>query len=139
MSSTLLEQTRSNHEEVERLERLVVEDLQKEPPSSKDRLVQGHRVRHMIESIMLTTEKLVRFLSSSRQFLIFFSISRICFYVSSLLNTLDQSRETWVADFFLNNRLKPMKIRMGRGMMRLQRLVARLRQGQMCLVNFTIV
>jgi len=59
MSSTLLEQTRSNHEEVERLERLVVEDLQKEPPSSKDRLVQGHRVRHMIESIMLTTEKLV--------------------------------------------------------------------------------
>jgi len=36
-----------------------VEDLQKEPPSSKDRLVQGHRVRHMIESIMLTTEKLV--------------------------------------------------------------------------------
>jgi hypothetical protein len=81
-----------------------VEDLQKEPPSSKDRLVQGHRVRHMIESIMLTTEKLVRFLSSSRQFLIFFSISRICFYVSSLLNTLDQSRETWVADFFLNNR-----------------------------------
>lgn len=60
MSSTLLEQTRSNHEEVERLERLVVEDLQKEPPSSKDRLVQGHRVRHMIESIMLTTEKLIR-------------------------------------------------------------------------------
>ncbi|CAE6087858.1 unnamed protein product [Arabidopsis arenosa] len=59
MSSTLLEQTRSNHEEVERLERLVVQDLQKEPPSSKDRLVQGHRVRHMIESIMLTTEKLV--------------------------------------------------------------------------------
>lgn len=36
-----------------------MEDLQKEPPSSKDRLVQGHRVRHMIESIMLTTEKLV--------------------------------------------------------------------------------
>lgn len=75
MSSTLLEQTRSNHEEIERLERLVVRDLQTEPPSSKDRLVQGHRVRHMIESIMLTTEKLVRFLSSSPQ-LVFMLLSR---------------------------------------------------------------
>lgn len=78
MSSTLLEQTRSNHEEIERLERLVVRDLQTEPPSSKDRLVQGHRVRHMIESIMLTTEKLVRFLSSSPQLgsLVFMLLSR---------------------------------------------------------------
>ncbi|CAN8257056.1 unnamed protein product [Cochlearia groenlandica] len=59
MSSTLLEQTRANHEEIERLERLVVQDLQAEPPSSKDRLVQGHRVRHMIESIMLNTHKLI--------------------------------------------------------------------------------
>ncbi|ESQ40537.1 hypothetical protein EUTSA_v10013305mg [Eutrema salsugineum] len=59
MSSTLLEQTRSNHEEIERLERLVVQDLQTQPPSSRDRLVQGHRVRGMIESIMLNTEKLV--------------------------------------------------------------------------------
>lgn len=65
MSSTLLEQTRSNHEEIERLERLIVQDLQTEPPSSKDRLVQGHRVRHMIHSIMLSTEKLVSFSSSS--------------------------------------------------------------------------
>uniref|UniRef100_A0A1J3JT40 Splicing factor 3A subunit 3 n=1 Tax=Noccaea caerulescens TaxID=107243 RepID=A0A1J3JT40_NOCCA len=59
MSSTLLEQTRSNHEEVERLERLIVKDLQTEPLSTRERLVQGHRVRHIIESIMLTTEKLV--------------------------------------------------------------------------------
>ncbi|KFK25019.1 hypothetical protein AALP_AA8G056400 [Arabis alpina] len=59
MSSTLLEQTRSNHEEIERLERLIVQDLQTEPPSSKDRLVQGHRVRSMIQSIMRSTEKLV--------------------------------------------------------------------------------
>ncbi|KAG5408113.1 hypothetical protein IGI04_004432 [Brassica rapa subsp. trilocularis] len=59
MSSTLLEQTRSNHEEIERLERIVVQDLQTEPSSSKDRLVQGHRVRNMIQSIMRTTEKLV--------------------------------------------------------------------------------
>ncbi|CAH8384498.1 unnamed protein product [Eruca vesicaria subsp. sativa] len=59
MSSTLLEQTRSNHEEIERLERIVVQDLQTEPSSSKDRLVQGHRVRNMIQSIMRTTEKLI--------------------------------------------------------------------------------
>ena len=65
MSSTLLEQTRSNHEEIERLERIVVQDLQTEPSSSKDRLVQGHRVRNMIQSIMRTTEKLVRLRSSS--------------------------------------------------------------------------
>lgn len=60
MSSTLLEVTRAGHEEVERLERLIVKDFQNEPPSSKDRLYQGHRVRHMIDTISSTTERLVR-------------------------------------------------------------------------------
>lgn len=60
MSSTLLEQTRFRHEEIERWERLVVEELQKTKTTSRmDRLVQGHRVRHMIQSIMLNSEKLV--------------------------------------------------------------------------------
>ena len=59
MSSTLLDQIRCNHEEIERLERLVVQDLQNESLSSKDRLVQGHRVRNMIHSIMRAIEKLV--------------------------------------------------------------------------------
>ncbi|XP_048624567.1 splicing factor SF3a60 homolog [Brassica napus] len=59
MSSTLLDQIRCNHEEIERLERLVVQDLQTHPSSSKDRLVQGHRVRNTIHSIMRTIEKLV--------------------------------------------------------------------------------
>ncbi|VVB06022.1 unnamed protein product [Arabis nemorensis] len=59
MSLNLLEQTRLNHEEIERLERLVVKDLKTEPKSSRDRLVQGHRVRNVIESIMLNTKKLV--------------------------------------------------------------------------------
>ncbi|KAG2334799.1 hypothetical protein Bca52824_005979 [Brassica carinata] len=59
MSSTLLDQIRCNHEEIERLERLVVQDLQTQPSSSKDRLVQGHRVRNTIHSIMRTIEKLV--------------------------------------------------------------------------------
>ncbi|PQQ04247.1 splicing factor SF3a60 homolog [Prunus yedoensis var. nudiflora] len=59
MSSTLLEVTRAGHEEVERLERLIVKDFQNEPPSSKDRLYQGHRVRHMIDTISSTTERLI--------------------------------------------------------------------------------
>lgn len=58
MSSTLLEVTRASHEEVERLERLIVKDLQNEPPTNKDRLYQSHRVRNMIEQITSTTNKL---------------------------------------------------------------------------------
>lgn len=67
MSSTLLEVTRASHEEVERLERLIVKELQNEPASGKDRLLQSHRVRNMIDTIMSTTEKLV--LSSYTYFL----------------------------------------------------------------------
>ncbi|CAK9151619.1 unnamed protein product [Ilex paraguariensis] len=59
MSSTLLEGTRASHEEVERLERLIVKDLQNEPSSNKDRLFQSHRVRNMIDQITTTTHKLV--------------------------------------------------------------------------------
>ncbi|KAL3630687.1 hypothetical protein CASFOL_023671 [Castilleja foliolosa] len=59
MSSTLLEGTRANHEEVERLERLIVKDLQTDPQTNKDRLHQSHRVRNMIEQITLTTQKLI--------------------------------------------------------------------------------
>ncbi|GFP81095.1 splicing factor 3a subunit 3 [Phtheirospermum japonicum] len=59
MSSTLLEGTRANHEEVERLERLIVKDLQTEPQTNKDRLNQSHRVRNMIEQITFTTHKLI--------------------------------------------------------------------------------
>ncbi|XP_047322891.1 splicing factor SF3a60 homolog [Impatiens glandulifera] len=59
MSSTLLELTRSGHEEVERLERLVVQHLQTDPATSKDRLYQSLRVRNMIDQISETTLKLV--------------------------------------------------------------------------------
>ncbi|KAJ4954013.1 hypothetical protein NE237_030845 [Protea cynaroides] len=59
MSSTLLEVTRSGHEEIERMERLIVKDLQREPASNRERLFQSHRVRNMIDSIMSTTEKLI--------------------------------------------------------------------------------
>ncbi|PSS33008.1 Splicing factor SF3a60 like [Actinidia chinensis var. chinensis] len=59
MSSTLLEVTRAGHEEVERLERLIVKDFQNEPASGKDRLFQSHRVRNMIDQVTATTLKLV--------------------------------------------------------------------------------
>ncbi|KAL9163150.1 hypothetical protein ABFS82_06G022300 [Erythranthe guttata] len=59
MSSTLLEVTRAAHEEVERLERTVVKDLQTEPQNTKDRLYQSHRVRNMIEQITSTTHKII--------------------------------------------------------------------------------
>ncbi|GAB4826233.1 hypothetical protein Ancab_009098 [Ancistrocladus abbreviatus] len=59
MSSTLLEVTRASHEEVERLERLAVKELQTEPPTNRDRMLQSHRVRNMIEQIITTTGKLV--------------------------------------------------------------------------------
>lgn len=59
MSSTLLEATRAAHEEVERLERVIVKDLQNEPTSNKDRLYQSHRVRNMITTITSTTGRLI--------------------------------------------------------------------------------
>nr|GMD81088.1 splicing factor SF3a60 homolog [Ipomoea batatas] len=59
MSSTLLEVTRASHEEIERLERLIVKDLQTEPATNKDRLHQSHRVRNVIEQILESTHKLV--------------------------------------------------------------------------------
>jgi len=62
MSSTVLEVTRAAHEEVERLERLIVKELQNEPGTNKERLYQSHRVRNMIDTITSTTEKLVRLL-----------------------------------------------------------------------------
>ncbi|CAH8292686.1 unnamed protein product [Eruca vesicaria subsp. sativa] len=59
MASTLIEQIRSNHEEIERLERVVVEDLQTQSSSKKQRLAHGHRVRNMVHSIMRSIDNLV--------------------------------------------------------------------------------
>lgn len=59
MSATLLEQTRAAHEEVEKVERLVVKDMQTESKSHKERLHQSHRVANMLEAIMTNTARLV--------------------------------------------------------------------------------
>ncbi|KAG0577495.1 hypothetical protein M758_5G153600 [Ceratodon purpureus] len=59
MSGTLLEQTRAFHEEIERLERCIVQELQGETKSHKERLHQNHRVNNMRHAILDATGKLV--------------------------------------------------------------------------------
>ncbi|GLU09488.1 hypothetical protein SLE2022_263480 [Rubroshorea leprosula] len=61
MASTLVEATRSAHEEVERLELLIVQCLEDDDPltSRRDRLIRNHRVRQMIDSITSTTNRLI--------------------------------------------------------------------------------
>jgi splicing factor 3A subunit 3 len=61
MSGTLLEQTRAFHEEIERLERCIVEELQKETKSHRERLHQNHRVNNMRHAVLDSTGKLVSF------------------------------------------------------------------------------
>ena len=58
--ATLLEQTRLAHEEVERLERLIVEELSREARTHRERLAQGHRVAAMVDRISARAGKLVR-------------------------------------------------------------------------------
>ncbi|KAL6615800.1 hypothetical protein ACP70R_038070 [Stipagrostis hirtigluma subsp. patula] len=59
MASTVLEATRAAHEDLERLERLAVRELQREPANARDRLFQSHRVRHMLDLVISTSDKLV--------------------------------------------------------------------------------
>lgn len=130
MSSTLLEATRASHEEVERLERLVVKDLQNEPPSTRDRLYQSHRVRNMVEQIIETTHKIVGF------FFFFLAAFVRCFSNSRRLISCE-------CDFFLLflvDRLRFTRIRTMQGRMRLLRLVDRVRRRRMlmCSVHFMI-
>jgi splicing factor 3A subunit 3 len=58
--ATLLEQTRGAHEEIERLERLIVAELSREARSHRERLAQGHRVGAMVDRIAARAGKLVR-------------------------------------------------------------------------------
>ncbi|PRW61113.1 splicing factor 3A subunit 3 [Chlorella sorokiniana] len=61
MASTLLEETRQAHDDVERLERLIVKDFATQPAGShKDKLLQSHRVRAMLDSIQERSRKLIR-------------------------------------------------------------------------------
>jgi splicing factor 3A subunit 3 len=61
MASTLLEQARQCHEDIERAERLVAKDLKRSMTRYKDRLQQDHRVHRFVEDIQEKSRKLVRF------------------------------------------------------------------------------
>lgn len=55
---SLLEQTRSAHEDMENLERLCVKDFQQETKTHRERLAQSHRVRNNIMTISDRATKL---------------------------------------------------------------------------------
>jgi splicing factor 3A subunit 3 len=59
MASTLLEQARQLHEDIERMERLVAKDLKRSMTRYKDRLQQDHRTEHFIDDIQEKSRKLV--------------------------------------------------------------------------------
>lgn len=60
MASTFLEQTRSLHEDLERLERIIVKDYQQEAKGHKDKLLQSHRVRKRMDEMQHIARKLMR-------------------------------------------------------------------------------
>ena len=59
MASTLLEQSRVTHEEIERLERLIAKDLQQETRSHREKLYQSHRVKNRVDAIIDNSVRLV--------------------------------------------------------------------------------
>lgn len=59
MASTLLEETRQYHEDIERLERLIVKDFKNEARTHKEKLLQSQRVRKMLEQLQDRAQKLV--------------------------------------------------------------------------------
>ena len=50
----------ASHEEVERLERLIVTDFKNEAKGHKERLYQNHRVRKALDQMQERSAKLVR-------------------------------------------------------------------------------
>ena len=65
MVNTLLEETRQCHEDMERLERLVVKDFKNEPKTYKEKLYQGHRVKKTLERLQERAKRLVRLMNDS--------------------------------------------------------------------------
>lgn len=57
----MVEQFRSNHEDIANLEQLVIEDLKTEETSPMGQLLQGHRLQSMANSIILKSKNLVSF------------------------------------------------------------------------------
>lgn len=59
MATTLLENTRQQHEDMERLERLIVKDFRTETKAYKDKLLQSHRVRGLLDALQSRAAALV--------------------------------------------------------------------------------
>lgn len=59
MAATLLEQVRATHEEMERLERLIVRDLQQDIKGHREKLLQAHRVKNFVATIEADSARLV--------------------------------------------------------------------------------
>jgi len=60
MADTLLEQTRALHEDVERMERVIVKDLKREMKTHKEKLMQSHRVKRRLDTMQEAAAKLVK-------------------------------------------------------------------------------
>eukprot|EP00959_Pyramimonas_sp_CCMP1952_P115971 2424329-Pyramimonas_sp.AAC.1 len=56
--ATVIEQTRAYHEEMEKMERLIVKDFQQEAKTHRERLYQSHRVSNLIDKITDRATKL---------------------------------------------------------------------------------
>ncbi|OVA08456.1 protein of unknown function DUF3449 [Macleaya cordata] len=60
ISLSLVEATRVSHEQLDQLERVIVKDLRTQSGSKFEVFNQKHRLRHMIDSIITITEKLIQ-------------------------------------------------------------------------------
>jgi len=58
--ASLLEDTRKLHEDIERLERLIVAEFKKDAKSHKEKLLQAHRVRYMLDKIQERSKELLK-------------------------------------------------------------------------------
>jgi splicing factor 3A subunit 3 len=62
--TTLLEETRGYHEDIERLERAIVRDFKNEARTHKEKLHQSHRVKQMLQTVQDRSSRLVSRLPS---------------------------------------------------------------------------
>ncbi|KAK5575665.1 hypothetical protein RB653_006798 [Dictyostelium firmibasis] len=67
MSSSLLEKTRSLHENFERYELLIENEMKTEPKTTKERVLQSHRVNHYLNSSVECSKSLINIYTDSDQ------------------------------------------------------------------------
>jgi len=60
MSSTWLEQTRATHEEVERLQRFLIDEMKRAPKNHKENVIQSHNVNNALDRIVEGSKRLER-------------------------------------------------------------------------------